>query len=46
MKKAVLDAQELMHSEIKGQTCFAPYKQLLFDCRALMENEAPGRGIA
>jgi hypothetical protein len=99
MKKEVLGASELMHSEIKGQSCFAkaafkrqalhgdshwlqaadrllhilavyqarvfviwttdpglltlrhpssievsrPYKQLLFDFRALMENEAPGR---
>jgi hypothetical protein len=98
MKKKVLGASELMHSEIKGQSCFAksafkrqalhgdsvllkaadrllyilaahqarvfviwtthpdlltlrhagttavskPYKQLLFDFRALMENEAPG----
>ena len=99
MKKDILGADELMHSEIKGQRCFAkaafksqalngssywldaadrlleilasthartfviwstnpdsltlrhpstievskPYKQLLFDCRALMEREAPGR---
>ena len=99
MKKTVLGATELMHSEIKGQNCFTkaafkrqalvgdshwikaadrmlqilaayqarvfviwtttpelltlrqphstklsePYKQLLFDCRALMEREAPGR---
>jgi Protein of unknown function (DUF3800) len=97
MKKTVLGASELMHSEIKGQNCFTksafkrqalfgdshwikaagrmlqilaahearafviwtttpdlltlrqphstklsePYKQLLFDCRALMEREAP-----
>lgn len=99
MKRDVLGASELMHSEIKGQTCFAraafkrqqlhgdshwletadrlvgilaacqakifvtwttnpellqlrnprpaqvskPYKQLLFDLRALMERQAPGR---
>jgi hypothetical protein len=99
MKRDVLGASELMHSEVKGQTCFAraafkrqdlhgdshwlqvadrliailaacqakvfviwttnpellllrnprpaqvskPHKQLLFDLRALMENEAPGR---
>ena len=99
MKKDILGADELMHSEIKGQRCFAraafrhrehqgssemldaaeelleilgrvgartfviwttnptlltlrqphtaalskPYKQLLFDCRALMERDAPGK---
>jgi len=99
MKKDLLGAEELSHSEIKGQRCFSkaafksqalngssemldaadglleilatfrvrtfviwttnpdlltlrqphttalsePYKQLLFDFRALMENEAPGR---
>jgi hypothetical protein len=99
MKRTVLGANELMHSELKGQHCFTkaafkrqelhgdshwlkaadrffeilaihharvfviwtsnpdlltlrhpntsavskPYKQLLFDFRALMENEVPGR---
>jgi len=99
MKKKVLGASELAHSEIKGQNCFTksafkrqalfgdshwiktadrmlnilavnqarvfviwttnpdlltlrqphstqlsePYKQLLFDCRALMERDAPGK---
>jgi len=48
IKRDELGARELSDCELKGNSCFAralskPYKQLLFDMRALMRNDARNR---